>query len=285
MMLNTTGLTSYMAERELIRIRREEGLPFPWTDDVILQTYKFTNVRRSDDRTSRAFAAFYREHYERAGDEELLYNCGVARYFGTVGFQRNVGWMSKHDSRKLSAVASAMQDRGEQVFTGAYMITNSGRSGAKHVVVATYLRGLWNEARAIVAVGRESRSWEAMYRKLIRLPGFGGTGFMAKEVLQDFLYMSNLTFHDAETWTPMGPGARRGMNRLQWREVRYRQPEELWIQEVQALHQYLAPWWLRLYSKRLTAHDVQFNLCEFDKYERVRLGEGRPRSRYAPTAG
>ena len=34
----------------------------------------------------------------------------------------------------------------------------------------------------------------------------------------------------------------------------------------------------------LTAHDVQFCLCEFDKYERVRLGEGRPRALYKPPA-
>ena len=30
----------------------------------------------------------------------------------------------------------------------------------------------------------------------------------------------------------------------------------------------------------LELHDIQFQLCEFDKYERVRLGEGRPKARY-----
>jgi hypothetical protein len=30
----------------------------------------------------------------------------------------------------------------------------------------------------------------------------------------------------------------------------------------------------------LHAQDVQNCLCEFDKYERVRLGEGKPRSTY-----
>jgi hypothetical protein len=32
----------------------------------------------------------------------------------------------------------------------------------------------------------------------------------------------------------------------------------------------------------LTLMDIQNCLCEFDKYERVRLGEGRPRSYYKP---
>lgn len=32
--------------------------------------------------------------------------------------------------------------------------------------------------------------------------------------------------------------------------------------------------------KWLDAQDLQNCLCEFDKYERVRMGQGRPRSRY-----
>jgi hypothetical protein len=29
--------------------------------------------------------------------------------------------------------------------------------------------------------------------------------------------------------------------------------------------------------------DIEHSLCEFDKYERVRLGEGRPRMKYKPS--
>jgi len=34
---------------------------------------------------------------------------------------------------------------------------------------------------------------------------------------------------------------------------------------------------------KLYPTDIQFQMCEFDKYERVRLGQGKPRSRYRPT--
>lgn len=33
-------------------------------------------------------------------------------------------------------------------------------------------------------------------------------------------------------------------------------------------------------DKKLCAQDIQNCLCEFDKYERVRLGEGAPKQRY-----
>ncbi|MCI0561982.1 MAG: hypothetical protein MN733_26135, partial [Nitrososphaera sp.] len=38
-----------------------------------------------------------------------------------------------------------------------------------------------------------------------------------------------------------------------------------------------------LFMPELELHDIQFQLCEFDKYERVRLCEGRPKSRYNPS--
>ena len=42
----------WVAERERIRVRKESGQPFPWTDDPILATYRFCNVRREDDRVT-----------------------------------------------------------------------------------------------------------------------------------------------------------------------------------------------------------------------------------------
>ena len=32
----------------------------------------------------------------------------------------------------------------------------------------------------------------------------------------------------------------------------------------------------------LEMREIEHCLCEFDKYERVRLGQGRPRSKYKP---
>src|ERR1700676_1496787 len=46
-------LRYFVKERESIRLKREQGLPPPWTDDPILSKFRFCNVRRSDDRVSR----------------------------------------------------------------------------------------------------------------------------------------------------------------------------------------------------------------------------------------
>ena len=43
----------FAAERQAIFFRRFAGAPAPWTDDPILQRYKFTNAYRASDRVSQ----------------------------------------------------------------------------------------------------------------------------------------------------------------------------------------------------------------------------------------
>jgi hypothetical protein len=52
----------WQEEREIIRLQKEESnLPPPWTDDPILQEFKFCQVFREDDRTTRWFRTHIRE--------------------------------------------------------------------------------------------------------------------------------------------------------------------------------------------------------------------------------
>ena len=48
----------FCREREKIRLSRENGDPFPWTDDPIFQKGRFLNVFREDDRGSKAILSF-----------------------------------------------------------------------------------------------------------------------------------------------------------------------------------------------------------------------------------
>lgn len=52
---------NFCKERENIRSLRENGEPFPWTEDLILQKGRFLNVFREDDRVSKAIIYFARE--------------------------------------------------------------------------------------------------------------------------------------------------------------------------------------------------------------------------------
>ena len=52
---------NYCKERENIRLLRENGDPFPWTEDPIFQKGRFLNVFREDDRVSKSILSFANE--------------------------------------------------------------------------------------------------------------------------------------------------------------------------------------------------------------------------------
>jgi hypothetical protein len=89
---------------------------------------------------------------------------------------------------------------------------------------------------------------------------------------------------DWHTWTPIGPGARRGVARLLgWMDLEDPDAKRIMKNEPYCMEQIatltaMAPH----HGFKMAPHDVQFVLCEFDKYERIKFGQGRTRSRYHP---
>jgi len=287
----------YLNERESVRLRKEAGDFFPWTEDKILQTYKFTNVRRQHDKTSMMLRElFYKEHFND-NREAILLNCATFRYFGTYEFATEIGWTDWEDFTDVhwenvkETAADRLSNR-ERVFTGAYVITNQGISAPKQEVVVDYFRkSLQTNISEIIACAGSSDSWEKTAKIMMTINGFGGSGFMTKEILIDTTYTGfwgryheepnelPLTFpRDWDTWTPIGPGALRGAARVSGNYAGKPFKNEQAMEVIMQLHHLQDSFFE--HNFKLSPTDIQFGLCEFDKYERVRLGQGRPRSRY-----
>jgi len=289
---------SFVEEREQIRLRKEADLPYPWTKDQILRDYKFTNVHRHHDRTSRVLRGLFYTPNFHADKKTILMNAATFRYFGTYEFAEAIGWthFEDMDNNHWEHVKEVAEDRlanKERVFTGAYVITNQGISAPKQEVVVEYfLKALQKQAEDLRDLTIATESWEDVATEMRKIQGFGGSGFMTKEILLDTTYTSfwdNWINHpkdgifsfpmDWDSWTPIGPGARRGAARVSGDDEAKPLKEEdagniiddLMVQQ----DLFLPDEW-----DSLAPHDIQFQLCEFDKYERVRLGQGRPRSRY-----
>jgi hypothetical protein len=274
-------LYAFMVKREKIRLLKEQGKPWPWTDDPVLQQYKFTNVKRAHDRTTRWFWENILDKHKDAPQHILLFNCALFRYFGTMEF---FDWQPVWNEAKGRATknrAAYRLSKKERVFTGAYVITNQGIKAPKQDVVVDYfLTPFYEAAPRLCEVARQTRSWRLVAQEMMKLQGFGGTGFMTKEVLQDAMHTSVLSdCTDRNTWCPVGPGARRGLNRVFGRDKDHRQKEEKFLEELLQIFWKADENWPDSWVE-LELHDIQFQLCEFDKYERVLSGEGRPRSKY-----
>src|SRR5262245_25055978 len=73
---------AFVRERYLIRVRRNEGQPRPWTQDPILQNYSFTEVFREDDRTTKWLRENVRDPLRN--DPRVLPAVLIFRWFNRV---------------------------------------------------------------------------------------------------------------------------------------------------------------------------------------------------------
>lgn len=283
--MRAAELYAFMEEREAIRLRRAAGFPAPWTNDEILQRYRFTNVKRAHDRTTRELT---RDFYcARAAWESpfgtVLFNCAKFRYFGMPEFARVVGWTTtQYDPNELAALAESERAAGRPVYTGAYIIRSS--EGPKSEFIAhQVLAPLYKQRDYIADVASSTHSWRRTIETLSKFMGFGGTGFMAKEATLDLMLCPkyNEFFDDRNEWCPLGPGARRGLNRAYNRSASTKISDKQMLEELRALFAARVDYWSPE-AVKLELHDIQFQLCEFDKYERARLGEGRPKRKFTP---
>jgi hypothetical protein len=269
--MDSKGLIKWIKERESIRVKKEAGAPKPWTKDDILQQYSFCNVHREDDRVTRWIAENWRDNHKAV--PHLWFWMVVARLVNWPDTLEALGlYPSAWKPAQFVKVLHQRKAAGLKVFSGAYIVSTNGHAMDKAEYLAEHvLTRLW-QCRA--AVRPQPGDSLASFHE--RLSGFNGMGsFMAAQVVADMKYVQPLLkAADWMTWAASGPGSRRGLNRVMGRPVDAPWKEAEWLDCLCDLHVKV------LDHCDLHAQDLQNCLCEFDKYERTRLGEGRPRSTY-----
>ena len=208
-----------------------------------------------------------------------IFNICLFRMFGTPEFAESVGWQYEWKPEVLKRIARNRLFYKEKTFTGAYIITNQGISAPKEeIVVDHFLAPVWENQEKLAEVAAQHRL-EAMHKELGKLRGWGGGGFMAYEAVTDMNYTPVLAEAvDKNTWANAGPGAKRGLNRIHDRDLKYGRAD--WNKEMKQLlehKEYFVRRDLNI-SHIIDMRCIEHSLCEWDKYERVRLGQGRPRS-------
>ena len=269
----------WINERHSIYLKRDAGEPWPWTADPILQEYKFTNVFRQLDRVTKAWTNYYEEHVD-APYTEIFRNLMVFRMFNwPLTYAALGGWRKRplHPD-KMKAALHQRRAAGKQVFTGAYIITNNGLRESKIDLVCDAIAAANARAASLILSIRKVNTLEHATQQLATLPMVGD--FIAYELVTDLRHTSVLhKATDIMTWANPGPGARRGLNRIHGRPVKHRLNKYQAIDEMLALL-YKVDEAVEPYVPALEMRDIEHSLCEFDKYMRVKLGEGRPRSKY-----
>jgi hypothetical protein len=282
----------YLSERHRIFQRRQLDQPVSpgkFTDDKILSTYKFTNVMRSNDRTTRWLVNnWYNLNRHQPAEIQAL-NCAIARYFGRIEFLEDLGYQTSWEPQQILEVAKRRFREKKPVFTGAYIITNQGMKDPKEeIVVNCFLAPYRNALSRLVEIAERTQSWQSVSEGMSGLPGMGP--FMTKEILLDWQLTPLLeNAKDKLTWTPAGPGAIRGLRRIcgatgtevnrgSTQDTALQLMKDLMYEVSEAQKRGELPADFPVVGVDFGVTDIQFSLCELDKYMRVELGEGRPRS-------
>lgn len=270
---------NYTKERYNIHMKRQAGEPWPWTDDPVLQTYKFCNIYREDDVGTIWLRENIREPY--ANHPNLFFNICIYRQFNRVETAELIGFIDgEFDPDLLYLTVQKRKLAGYPIYTSAHMVRSAPRGiCADKLTYTVYhvLQPLWHNLKALEPVPGED-TLETAYHKILQAYGFGH--FLAYEVVTDCRHTRYLdSAPDIMTWANAGPGAIRGINRLCNEPVKATHSWRYHLRNMQELLSYsseyiphMPPWEMR---------DVEHTLCEFDKYERCQQG-GRTRVKYKP---
>jgi hypothetical protein len=179
------------------------------------------------------------------------------------------GFLPSHITRVLTA----RKERGDKVYTGAYVIAAPQKKGSdkQEHVAEVVIGSLWR--RRDEFTDWPGKTLQGTHEKIARSHGWGN--FMSYQAVVDMRFTDLLdNAEDRAGWAAAGPGTIRGLNRIHAR------PTDGSMTQRDALIEMR-----KLYLENPTGVTMDFSdvpniLCETDKYLRVAFGEGKPRARF-----
>lgn len=286
----------FASERQRIFEKRLAGEPGPWTDDAILQRYKFCNVFRAADRVSQYMIREVCYRNERNAPEDRLFQIVAFRTFSKIETWESVRTYLGHAptlddlarGNFTKALEYALAQNG-MLYTGAFILcaTNAYGQPAKYLNHVELFRHMF----LIDGLGKKllaATSLRQVFDYLKAYPLMGN--FMSYQTAIDLNYSELINF-DENDFTVPGPGALRGMQKV-FEDFGDYSPAELVLWMVRRQDEEFARLDLPfngLFGRPLYAIDCQGLFCETDKYCREAAPElasarSRIKAKFAPTA-
>lgn len=289
---------TFASRRQAAFEARIAGLQWPWSDDRILQTYKFCNVYRAADRVSQYMIRNVAYKNEPQGTpSDRLFQIVAFRTFSRIetweALTQQLGGVPRLDHLKSGEFEGALNftkiKRGG-LYTGAFILCANKAFGfdEKHRNhVALFKHMFLSDACAEKLMS--GFSLKAIIQTLEAYPLIGP--FMAYQIAIDLNYSDLMSF-DENDYTQAGPGALRGLKKAFVSLGDYSPADAiLWMVERQdeEFRRLELPFH-GLFGRKLHGIDCQGLFCELDKYCREAVPEltsarSRIKAKYAGTGG
>ncbi len=265
----------WVNERERIRLKQETGERRPWTQDPVLNTYRFCNVHREDDRVTKWIHSNWLR--PNVHHHNLAFSMCVARMVNLPSTLEKLGfpyiWSPEHFIATIGQIKADKQ----KAWTSAYMITGGYSAGgeSKEVIIARVLTQAHSNLKTTHGFIAKGDSLAVAAEKIL-CPGIGS--FLSAQVVADLKHTPLLKdAKDWNSWCSPGPGSTMGLNFLHGRQQLQSIHAEDFRKEVWEVQELL-----RHQGTVLDAQNTQNCLCEFSKYVRAKHFGQRLKSTYQP---
>lgn len=286
---------TFASRRQEAFERRVAGLPAPWTDDKIIQRFKFCNVFRAADRVSQYMIREVACSPKEVTAQDRVFQIVAFRTFSQpetweglrLRLKRSPTLEDLSSGRLEIALDQIKKERGG-LYTGAFILCATKAYGfdEKHRNHLALFKHMFFED-ALAQRVLEAQSLEEIVRLLETFPLTGP--FMSYQIAIDLNY-SDLVNFDEDDYTQAGPGALRGLRKA-FIDLGDYTPSDVikWMVDRQEseFERFDLPF-AGLWGRRLHAIDCQGLFCELDKYCREAAPEliserSRIKARFVPS--
>jgi hypothetical protein len=264
----------FAAKRQSVFFKKIEDPIPPWTDDPILQIYKFTNAYRASDRVSQ----YLIKNVIYKGDQsprELFFRIILFKIFNKIEtweyLKKEVGEIgfSSYNFSKYNRVLLSIKKEKRAIYSGAYIMA-SGKSSyhfsLKHENHLKMLEEMMSNR--VYEIIPSMVNMEELYHELKSYPTIGE--FLAYQFAIDINYSELVNFSEME-FVKAGPGAVDGIRKC-FTSLGDYSPEDvikMMADKQQIEFERLGIRFENLWGRDLQLIDCQNLFCEVDKYSRV----------------
>lgn len=263
----------FAAERQSIFFRRFCANPWPYSEDQVLQTFKFTNAYRASDRVSQYLIRNVIYRGEQT-PEEIFFRIILFKTFNKIEtwelIERELGVVSyrEYDFKRYDNILSSAIER-HSIYSAAYIMPSGGKSFGhpkKHRNHLQLFEMMMKEGLPLRICN--AKSMQHVFEMLRSYPMLGD--FLAYQYAIDINY-SHLTNFSEMSFVVPGPGAKDGLRKCfsdfgglsevdLIKLVADRQEEEFMRLNIE---------FKNLWGRPLQLIDCQNLFCEVDKYARI----------------
>lgn len=268
----------FAVERQNIFFRRYNNDNYPWTEDDILNKYKFTNVYRATDRVSQFLIKDV--IYKGSQDvKDIFFRIILFKIFNRIStwevLEAELGEikLSNYSFEKFNKVLNEVLMQKIPIYSAAYIMA-SGKSNfgceRKHQNHLKLIELMLEENVPLKI--QECKSMNEAYTLLHSYPTIGD--FLAYQYVTDINY-SNLTNFSEMEFVKAGPGAKDGIRKcfLDFGGYTFEDIIRMMADNQQREFDRLNLEFMTLWGRGLQLIDCQNIFCEVDKYLRVSYPE------------